>query len=563
LQIRGMNDAAAQEAQRSLIRLLPIAQGGAPTVEFQKLEETKESSFFAPVPFVSDLPYPYRALNLGRWTAFVSRQDRTAKPLVRADTSASVDEKQTINDVDELGIPDSVEEAGSRLNTSTLASAHLQDRVCERLKFLREQRVDRPTAVGYPHHPRASWVPDQVSHIGVEYHQALFEGPANHPAAGFTTPFEKTRFFPYAYSTSVPGLPKVLASESAGFEPERLTQSLIYEFVPSPRMQNRLDPKDGGKYPRLLLRFRFQDPGASPQFHSVRLRYDTQSHAVLLPDRATDMVFQRREQMWLKQPMAVDSIRTYVNAVRESIESGVGRLSAPPQLTIEVPKCILPGYPADAKYTRSLTYLFKGVRHVQHFGTTFESYNAVYLVSQEGQLGRNHTALQLFSTGDGKPEPTGEALKQFVETAFRLADRVTEAAALTSSLGELAGLQTKDTMKATGRDEQGNRREDAKERRAIQNLLGDAIPSGGIQDQASSEESAVGSVEAVNDSHAVSDESTRPEQDTPDSSEPPHSVTDESVAASEGSAKSGESKSSTDSSRPRQPGDDALSAAGL
>jgi hypothetical protein len=400
---------------------LPLSQNSLQSVDSRKLEAKKESSFFAPVPFTSDLPFPYRGINLGRWTSSVPRQ---------AEKSINKDE-----------LVQAIVEEDNAPAHSAPATADLQKRVCD---IFDQIILTRRAKVSVPSNAQSFWLSDTFVRIGVGYQQALFEAPKSGLTKALATPLENTHFFKYAYSNSVPGLPKLLADSSADFESPRMTKSLNYEFVPSPYMPNRL-VKAGGlakaeDYPRLMLKFLLRprpgEQGVMPTLHSVRLNFSAKRHTVLLPDRVTDMVFMHYRQMRLMKPLEVDNIKKFADAVCENIESG-GRLTAPPSLTVDVPKCIMPGYAPHEKGTRSIPYLFKEVRHTQLFTSSFEEHHVVYASSQEGRLGQNSASLRLFPHGGERPA----SLERFVESAFRLADRITEAAADRQTIQNVASFR--------------------------------------------------------------------------------------------------------------------------
>jgi hypothetical protein len=90
-------------------------------------------------------------------------------------------------------------------------------------------------------------------------------------------------------------------------------------------------------------------------------------------------------------------------------------------------------YGEQATGTRELTYLFESVTHNHFVHMSFEGQSVVYTTSQQGPLGQNGSTLRIFPQGLGSKGGGN----RFLDTTFKLADRITEAASDPNPIGLL------------------------------------------------------------------------------------------------------------------------------
>jgi hypothetical protein len=262
--------------------------------------------------------------------------------------------------------------------------------------------------------------------MAVYFGQALF--PVSEGGGASTSSSQPPKS---VFSTDIPGLANVMTAQS--FRTAHGLGNLDYRFTPSPLQRNPLNSTD---YPE--LRIRFQAHG-EVKLKGVSLKFGEHHHDVLLPDQATDMRFSDSYNLSLRSPLLDPNIKEFSDSVVANIKSG-GRLTAPPEISIEVPRWVLPGYTRNNPNTRTITYLFAGIAHQQTLLSPYHEHLSALNVIQQGTLGSKGGAFSLKHMSHAKgstEESAGSSLGwndlersgNFVDLAFELAESITKASA--------------------------------------------------------------------------------------------------------------------------------------
>ncbi|KAF2744861.1 hypothetical protein M011DRAFT_159351 [Sporormia fimetaria CBS 119925] len=445
LSIHASDEESANAARRDLVRLLPLKGGPKCTVRITMAMALKKKGSFMPCAFQDHLAYTERAQALGRWVLPSLRQDVDQQPGEEPHTPPASLSGNSLNPVNPVNVSvqtNMVSEVaspetpatngngtvpGEELGRDTAAS------ISESTVPTSEARTDAPPVVSSDPVPEVPAVSaEEVAPNVPQWRReprvtlsAVF-GHAMYPMNNHRLPNLKDRHATTAvFSTALPGIYKVLRNT---LDPI-VTETLDYSFVPSPRTQIPLEP--GQTYPELAMKFRPRPRTA--ELRSVTLSHDRYCHDVLLPDNLTDIRFKHEKQISLLNFRLHPAIKEYAKEVVQSFKSR-GRLTAPPEITIEVPRFTIAGNSPTDESTVPVTYLFAGVSHRQHFNASYKGHQLVYHSVNEGKMGRNGTSLQLYSTkgtSDIMKEVDfaehKERLAKFVHTAFSLVGDLTRA----------------------------------------------------------------------------------------------------------------------------------------
>lgn len=419
LKIRGFSKNAVEEAERMLVRLLPLEDSANHTTDTQKLEAAKDSSYLVPIlQEASPADHTFRGVDLGRWTLPIT-------PAVRSQLQRKFNER-----TEEFG-----QEATIRQDLINRFVTSIQ---------LHADEVFIPTAeVG-------NWTPDPEYKLSAEIGQLLF--PLENRKANKASEKMTRASSPTLFSTSFPGLSSLLTSPHFSATARMQSPSLLYDFIAAPEQE---DFEPGQKLPTLHIQMRTGLNGAKATLHKLSLGFRQHVHDILLPDQAADVRFFRYGRLRFRKSHHDKNVREWTGAVVANIESGA-RLDAP-SLRIEVPEWTIPGYPMDAKGMRPVTYLFSGIQFRQTVTGAFAGTDVSYSSLQTGKLGAKGGVLSLFYGGGkeaskevgkrvGKRASKGAgdvmlqdeiSLKAFARKCFALVDRVTEASAQTSPVSKV------------------------------------------------------------------------------------------------------------------------------
>lgn len=404
------------EAERTLIRLLPLKDTTLYTFDSNKADQLPRSTRLVPTLVdEQSLDLKYRDVQLGRWSACVYKDpyDRTEAPK-RDENSKGSQKKKTSG-------------LGAALN-----------RVFQTMKKLQKSEEDVPTkAEEYaPEGEYGYWSTRPEYKLSADFGQTLFPMEvANSKKASIAgiSPVTQPVFAP-----STPGLTSLLTTAHlhgskttvACFQARSLTESpsLLYDFVAAPDQQGF---EAGQIFPKLHVQMRTSRTGGKAVLHKLSLGFREHVHDMLLPDHATDIRFARYGRLRLRKDHRLPDVEDWTKTVCENITSGE-RLTAPP-LRIEVPNWTIPGQPAGATGMSYVTYLFSGVQFRQAVSGRFLDNFMSYSTVQSGKLGARGGSLSMYYDTVGQSTQTlyqnPYDLSAFITKVFTVVDQMTEAAA--------------------------------------------------------------------------------------------------------------------------------------
>jgi hypothetical protein len=296
-----------------------------------------------------------------------------------------------------------------------------------------------PTARQAGQHEWAFAPEDQLT---ARFGQTLF--PLDSSAAGPES-VSATSFVP-----SLPGLAKILVDED--FKLGRGPSAPIFEytFVAAPEQQNFTKDQE---FPTLRVQFAYNEHTGLHFLKKLHLYLDERVHDVLLPDKSLDIRFHRRTRLRLHAPHTNKMVEDFQRTVITNIQSG-GKLTAP-NLKLDIPRWAIPGYlKADLSGTRSVLYLFTGIRFRQSVPARFMDNQITVSTTQSGKLGSKSAALSTYwdpqeflnnSENRSRVQQGGD-LKEFVAGCFKIVDKITMAAA--SNEQRLRRFKPRDEMSA-------------------------------------------------------------------------------------------------------------------
>ncbi|KAF2114438.1 mitochondrial inner-membrane-bound regulator-domain-containing protein [Lophiotrema nucula] len=403
--LRGRNKSSVEEAERAIVNMLPIKSSSPPSIDTLSLRN-RNPPYLLPIPSKSVLPYRLRNLDLGRWSL----------PVARSKAQLTPGDQNPVISVGDRG-DSSTEDARARI-------------VKALMRFPSEQQLNSSyksvteVAVG-----QATWADTPLNVLAVTFGQGLFPIPQkNAPVSAATIPSEST--FPAAFSCQLPGVFKLLLDEQLTQGVSLYWPRLQYNFVISPHGQ-RLEPlRPGQQYPHLQIVVEAR-PGQDVVLSKVGIRFNRQSHQVLLPDQVADLRFEASSSLLLQNAPADERIAAWFASVRQNIESG-GRLTAPESLQLDIPRWLLPGKRKSDDGTQTLTYLFTGITYQQSVSTRFNGRNLRYMSKHGGKLAEKVSRLRLFA------KSKNESVKSFVKSVFELLEKITEASTNPTELRRIA-----------------------------------------------------------------------------------------------------------------------------
>ncbi|KAF2875468.1 mitochondrial inner-membrane-bound regulator-domain-containing protein [Massariosphaeria phaeospora] len=404
--IRGLDKAALEEAERCLVKMLPLKQPYPRSIDQQRLDVAKDRGILLPTAFQSTLDYRARLLNLGRWTL----------PMQKT--------------VDVEAVPED-ESAASVSGVQETIAALVQEAAAIRANVADKNKGSQLPQGGY-------WDKHSVLNISADFGHALFPITSTNSALPpFTSDATQLSVQDVRFGHVFPGLSKLLIDDVFLIDQKNVrTPKLEYEYMPAPYpVLNGRDgyPEDYPAYPSVRLRVR-SPINKEPVLEEVRLSFNQRSHLVLLPDQAADVHFRISETVRMGNPDQNTTIKELFEVIAANIASG-DRLTAPPSLTLEVPKWILD--PKKPGGWRKLEYLFTGITFRQTAVGAFGQHDLSYSTVQAGKLGKRGSSLSMHHTLKG---PVGakrlSEAKKYVGRSFEVADWITRAAANTKPMAK-------------------------------------------------------------------------------------------------------------------------------
>lgn len=419
--IRAPDINAAAEAERALVRLLPLRDRSAHTIDYHKASIHRQPQFLFPNYYdEKSLEYKSRNLELGRWS------DRTSSA-----SSAPSSEAQHKKDGD-----------------GATSSGKLVDQVVTTVRSI-EEKGRGLTAQRNQKRDVDYWRVDPEYKLSAEF--GLVLGPVQKvgPQNLVDSASPGTTFL-----TSFPGLAGLLTSNHFQADGGIETPALHYSFVALP-VQKRL--ANGQRRPNLHIQMRTGRKGNPATLDELSLEFQERIHDLLLPSSATDIRFHHAGRLLFRNDAHDKNLKKWIEAVCANIASGA-RLTAP-SLTLQIPEWTLPGSPAKAKGMVPVTYLFSSVQFRQSITGRVEDIPASYSTIQSDKLGPRGASFKMHygdhagtdeSTKSEKKEGKGD-LKGFVKKCFKMVDRITEAAGQTQPVSKLLKPRSVDSARRLNR----------------------------------------------------------------------------------------------------------------
>jgi hypothetical protein len=412
LVVRGLDQSAVAEAERALIRLLPLQETTLRTIDTHAINVNKGSAHLLPTSYdQKTVEFKHRAASLGRWSLPVAR--KTQGDVERTEETA--------------------EESTARTRQIAAVMQSLQSAAKDGPPAIAEREKDDKSGI---------WRSKPTFTLSAEFGQVLYplkDAGAKGTAHKHTSP--QPLFTPI-----IPGLMNVLGAaqlqgarddESSSFKAMERSEdsSLLYDFVAAPEQQG-LEP--GQAIPSLSIQVRTGDEGTAAALHKVSLGFQQHVHTVLLPGRATDVQFFRKGELRFQKVWKDKQLKEWIEAVRANIASGE-RLTAL-DLSIKVPKWTITGKPKHVKDGKTLMYLFAGVRFQQSVNGTFRGANVTYSTTQASKMGAQGGSLNMYydreDWGAEKLLQEEDSLASFVEQSLDFVDSITEASSTTQPLAK-------------------------------------------------------------------------------------------------------------------------------
>ncbi|ORY02256.1 mitochondrial inner-membrane-bound regulator-domain-containing protein [Clohesyomyces aquaticus] len=329
VQIRAVDKSRVMEAKRLLIGMLPLEDASARVVRSQAFVVEARNCYLLPTAFQTSLGYRQKGLHLGRWSLPVLRLSDNVQP-----------EEGEPEDAQSPPKPKGMEPILDRFRGQII-------KALEPTPFLPPRKPAKGKYVVWE---------NPTTRIYADYGHVLV------PMDTVLQPSFRLSNTPFL--NCLPGLAKMMHSTE---ERPLVGAFLEYQFVLSPHQDFNFDvPPEEHPYPKLFIRVKLRDDG-KPVLRGVAIEFNESVFDAVLPDRAVDIRFQHVQRVWLKDPLDIPGIREYIEAIEANIESGA-RLTAPPEITIDVPRWAVQGVDDMIRYpVRNLptTYLFLRVRHQQ------------------------------------------------------------------------------------------------------------------------------------------------------------------------------------------------------
>lgn len=431
------------EAERLLLRLLPLKDPIDYTIDAHELHSEQSSCHQLSVTYDEQaLEYKFRNARLGRWVSSASRLGpiRISEEQERPDQTGTANPKSTAN-----------KRSVTRVVRSLCQPAH---------------KHTSPAAEVSAHKGVGDWSLEPEYKLFAKFGHAMF--PFQDEVVQKEAKSNKIATPQPVWSRSIPGLASLMMSSflqgATPAEPKPCIKaftrtqapSLLYDFTPAPE-------QDGFEadqlFPALRIQMRTSPTGGDAVLHRVSLHIQEHVHDVLLPSQASDIQFSSHGSLRLQKSHHDKNVHQWVKAVCENIASGE-RLTAP-SLTIDIPKWIIPGSPADATGLRSVKYLFSGIHFRQTVVGSFMDTPVSYNTTQSGKMGPRGGALTMYHDSIGQSRETllrdEEGLESFVKKCLVMTDHITEAA-----------TQTQPTFKMLRPRSEGSGR---KSRRSVQQTM--------------------------------------------------------------------------------------------
>ncbi|KAJ4304846.1 hypothetical protein N0V90_000374 [Kalmusia sp. IMI 367209] len=407
--IRAFDKDTIAEAERCLIKMMPLKRLGSHTIDTTGSDALQSSECFLPITFEKEaVSFNRRNAKLGRWSLPSKHISTTSSEPVNLDERIRAVQEHVIKMVAKPG--------------------EIEVRPPEqKVRF------------------RRKWAIKPESRLRVGFGHVVFtsNGLASEP--GLDRPY---------FLSALPGLSSVLTDDT--FKLGYATPpTLVYQFM---AVNESLDIRDL-LFPTLSISFK-PDSKGQHKLRKVTLGFDNASHQVLLPEKAVDLHFETSKGLHMYDLQGNNTIQDFAAQVLANIQSG-GRLSAP-NLELEIPRWTIAGLKCDHREElRKTKFLFTGIKFSQGVWGKYMDRTVTYTTSQSGKLGRKGGQFSMIYglTEHSKKDNIHnqeKAMNEFVADAFKMAGKITEAAAVNQSAAkrlELKIMLDKGESEKPGADE--------------------------------------------------------------------------------------------------------------
>ncbi|KAG0651571.1 hypothetical protein D0Z07_1726 [Hyphodiscus hymeniophilus] len=253
-----------------------------------------------------------------------------------------------------------------------------------------------------------------------------------------------------SFSTSIPGISRLLASASAS--DKQASESIIMKFLPNPFFspsgeQVPIGSAARSAFPPIEMRFAVDPRTRLMELDFVHAIHSTENSDLMLPDSPMDIRFQQitTSRLYYNRRRLPPWIANFLAASNLTLDYSRGGLQTPPSLMIPIASHIcnkdafgLLGSDKVLKENQNVEYLFTGLEIRKTISMGFKGWRLLYTSIEAGKAGGRRGELRLrpariVESGD----PALETAEAFQETAFQLADTSYTAVKLQKILGKL------------------------------------------------------------------------------------------------------------------------------
>lgn len=389
-----MNKEAAADAERCLLRLLPLQNRVAHTMYTSIGDAAREQISLLPVHYDNTaIDFHWRDEKLARRTI----------PKYRTDLKDGTAE--------------------------TTTPGHDQDTEIRRIKARLLEMAEH--AAPQPHHafdePDALWRHEPAIRASADLGYLLFR----QDGSDLDKKPEEPGYEPQPFYTTIPGMTNILKDEDFQTWSRLHPPNLVYSFVAAPGQKGF--PKDQ-TFPALQMQFEYKDHTDKHEFRRGALIYNTSVHDVLLPEQSVDLRFTVSTALTLRplKDAKNKEILSFIAAIVNNLKEGT-RLTAP-NLVLDIPAWTISGSDPQARGTKKVKYLFTGVRFRQSVSANYLDLDVGIITQQGGKLGRKAAVLSTFFNTGPHGEPQKPELimddgiwTNFIARTLKVAHKITQA----------------------------------------------------------------------------------------------------------------------------------------
>ncbi|KAF2139524.1 uncharacterized protein K452DRAFT_360318 [Aplosporella prunicola CBS 121167] len=317
----------------------------------------------------------------------------------------------------------------------------------EGLQEFEEPEVEEDTV-------KSAWSDSSITEIFAEYGNILHppvEMGSSLSSVPVSSLVSDTDREPRTFLHTLPGFSPLLkeistyarASKNSFDAQARIPHGLLFRFIPSPWQAEDISVvKD---LPVADMRI-VVDQNGNPKFQGLSLTLKERTTEVLLPSKAVDVRFERRESLWRESTFADKAIRSYLYTIK--MGQGTDRkIRALPFLKLSIPawtvnnpekwseKFLMRQTPRGEEFR--VNYLLYGIEHRQiiRFDQPNDEYRVTYSSVEAGKVRGRRGELRLrFKTPEQTPTTDDltaeleERVQRLVEKGLAMANTIDDAA---------------------------------------------------------------------------------------------------------------------------------------